>query len=54
MRKYTFTIHILGQYLTSSKLFATEEMARQAMENYLSLTWENFPKAKISGFVHLA
>lgn len=54
MTQYTFTINFIGQYFVSSKLFATEEMARQAMENYLILTWENFPKAKISGFVHLA
>lgn len=54
MAKYTFTISFMGQYLESSKLFDTEETARQAMESYLALTWDNFPKAKISGFVHLA
>lgn len=54
MAQYTFTISFIGQYFVSSKLFATEKMARQAMENYLALTRENFPKVKISGFVHLA
>ena len=54
MGKYTFTISFMGQYLVSAKLFDTEEMAIQAMESYIALTLENFPKIKISGFVHFA
>jgi hypothetical protein len=49
---YTFTIHILGQYLISSKLFDTEEKAKDALNEYLEITQENFPKLKITGFIH--
>ena len=51
---HTFTINILGQYLTSTKVFETERMANDALNNYLELTQDNFPKVKIIGYVHLA
>ena len=51
---HTFTINILGQYLTSTKVFETEEMANDALNEYLELTRDNFPKVKIIGYVHMA
>ena len=51
---YTFTINIFGQYLTSTKVFENKEMANNALNDYLELTWDNFPNLKIIGYVHIA